>query len=173
MSSKSGPACLLVLACAVAAPGAHAAATALTVDADHSTAVNPASSGAGQVTYSGHVVITRGNMVIRGERAVVYTRNQRLEKAVVTGKPAHFFWHSATGAPVRGKAREATYLAAADTVELRGAVTLTRGGEVLSAAAMRYALGTQTLTAEGSASQRVHAVIPSAATAGGGASRQP
>lgn len=171
MSSKLG-ACLLVFACALAVPAAQAAATALTVDADHSTAVNPAGAGAGQVTYSGHVVITRGNMVIRGERAVVYTRNQRLEKAVVTGGPAHFFWHPAKGVPVRGEAQEATYLAAADTVELRGAVTLTRGGEVLSAAAMRYALGTQTLTAEGSASRRVHAVIPPAATAGGGSVRQ-
>lgn len=168
MFSKLAAALLLVCAA-----GASAAVVPLTVDADHSTAVNQPNSDTGQVVYSGHVVISRGGVVIHGDRAVVYTRHQHLEKAVVTGNPARFFWPSVTGAPIRGEAQEASYLVAKNVIELQGKVTLHRGGEILSAATMRYALDTRVLTAEGGNNERVHAVIPPAATASGGAVQQP
>ncbi|MGH8226027.1 MAG: lipopolysaccharide transport periplasmic protein LptA [Gammaproteobacteria bacterium] len=161
-------AALLLLLCAAGAV-AGAAPVPLTVDADHSTAVNQADADSGQVTYSGHVVITRGGVAIHGDRAVVYTRRQRLEKAVVTGDPVRFSWHSANAAPVSGEAQEVSYIVAGNSIELHGKVTLHRGAEIFSASTMHYALDTKVLTAEGGKNQRVHAVIPPATTTGGAA----
>lgn len=154
-------------ASATAAPTARTAAPPLVVDADRSTAISAPGSDSGQVTYSGHVVITRGVTRIRGERAVVYTRRQKLTRAVVTGSPATFRWRGKTGRPVDGQALSITYRAGNDTVELNGGVIVSRGKERFSAARAVYALRTQTLTADGSDKERVHAVFPPAAATGG------
>lgn len=158
---------LSIPAFGAATPAAGTAAPPLVVDADQSTAVNAPDSNSGHVTYTGHVVITRGVTRIHGEHAVVYTQGRSLIRAVVTGSPATFSWQGKSGRPVHGQALAITYRAADDTVELTGSVVVTRGKERFSAAHAVYALRTQTLTAHGSNSERVHAVFPPAATTGG------
>lgn len=148
-------------------PAPRTASPPLVVDADQSTAINIPRSGSGHVTYTGHVVITRGATVIRGARAVVFTQGRRLQRAVVTGNPATFSWQGKTGRPVQGQALTITYRAAEDTVELAGSVVVTRGKERFSAAQAVYALQTQTLSAHGTGTERVHAVFPPTATTGG------
>ncbi|MGH7058371.1 MAG: lipopolysaccharide transport periplasmic protein LptA, partial [Acetobacteraceae bacterium] len=141
----------------------------LLVNADRSTAIELSGDRA-QATYEGRVVITRGAVVIHGERGVVYVYKQHLDKTVVTGTPATFTWRPRQGSPVNGHAATITYLAASDTVVLTGDVEVTRGAETFSAAEARYALKTGTLAAHGGSGPtpgRVHVVVPPpAATAG-------
>jgi len=150
-----------------AAAAVAAAGPSLVVDADHSTAVSAPGSDHGKATYTGHVLITRGPTVIHGDRADVYTRAQRLDRAVVTGSPATFTWHGKNGRPVDGHARTITYRAANNTVTLEGKAVVVRGDERFSASRAVYALDTQTLTAHGNGHERVHVVVPPAAGTGG------
>jgi len=151
----------LVLAAAAAATPPP---PSLVVDADHSTAVSAPGSNTGKATYTGHVVITRGTTVIHGDRADVYTRRQRLERAVVTGSPATFTWQGKKGRPVNGHAQTITYRAKDDTLTLEGQVVVVRGRERFSAAEAVYALDSQTLTAHGNSGERVHVVVPPSAS---------
>ncbi|HEX5314817.1 MAG TPA: lipopolysaccharide transport periplasmic protein LptA [Gammaproteobacteria bacterium] len=167
MRRKSRPARRLLAAflAAVAAAGMLAAAQApILVSAERSTALLPEGDHA-QVTYEGAVVITHGAAVIHGDRAVLYMKNQHLDRAVVSGAPATFIWQPQTGVPVHGEAAIITYLAAADTVVFAGRVKVHRESQTLSAAEARYTLKTGTLSARGGTGtnpERVHVVIPPA-----------
>ena len=146
-----------------AASAAAAPQPPLVVTADRSTAISFPDSNRTQATYEGSVVITRGAATIHGERAIVYMKNQHLDRAVVTGTPATFTWLPQQGAPVHGSAATITYLAISDTVVLTGKVTVQRGMETFSSAEARYALKTGTLAAHGgsgAAPGRVHVVVP-------------
>ncbi|MGH8428360.1 MAG: lipopolysaccharide transport periplasmic protein LptA [Gammaproteobacteria bacterium] len=135
----------------------------LVITADRSTAISFADGNRTQATYEGSVVITRGAATIHGERAIVYMKNQHLDRAVVIGIPAIFTWLPQQGAPVHGSAATITYLAASDTVVLTGKVKVRRGGETFSSAEARYALKTGTLAAHGGSGStpgRVHVVVP-------------
>lgn len=142
------------------------AGSPLTVSADHSVTTLDTRADSGQTTYRGHVVIRRGTTVIHGAQAVVHTRHQRLEKAVVTGKPATFSLEpSGDERPVHGQAHSITYKVGANTLVLEGNATLHRGGQTFSAARVQYDLGTGTLKARGHQGERVHVVIPPARSA--------
>ncbi len=160
---------LLLAALMTAASTARATPPAppLVVEADHSTAIHHADSDTGQVTYSGHVVITHGPAVIHGAHAVVYTDHQHLVKAVVTGSPTQFTYRPGTGLPVHGKSDKITYLMPENLVVLEGDATLHRGKEIFRAAVVRYDLDTQLLKARGQQGGRVHVVIPAEGSAGG------
>ncbi len=154
-------------AVAAPAPPAGTKAPPLVVDADHSTAVRRPGADTAKMTYTGHVVVTRGPTVIHGDRAVVQTRHGRLTQAHVTGNPATFTWHGKNGKPVHGSAAQITYLAHSNSIRLQGGVNITRGGEQFSAAEAVYMLQSQTLTASGQGKDRVHAVMPPAEATGG------
>ncbi|MDN5864793.1 MAG: lipopolysaccharide transport periplasmic protein LptA [Gammaproteobacteria bacterium] len=116
----------------------------------------------GRTTYSGHVVITRGPVVIRGVRAIVFTLHQRVEKAVVTGSLAVFVWKPEDGPAVHGEAQTITWLAVDNALLLETDAKLRRGEQIFSAAQVRYDLDTRTVRARGGEGQRVHVVIPPA-----------
>lgn len=141
----------------------------LVINADHSTAVSAPGSDHGQAVYEGHVVLTRGDAAMHGAKAVVYTRNGGLERAVVTGAPATFSWTPPGAHRVDGRADSVTYLASSNTVVLHGDVLVTRGAESFSAAEVRYDLDTGTLNAQSGGTDggtRVHVVMPPAAATG-------
>lgn len=163
----------LFLAATLAAGQATAAAPSqnLVVTADRSTAITSPGSVQSRVTYEGHVVLTRGDAEIDGDRAVVYLVHQNLDRATVTGSPATFSWRPAGERPVTGNAHQITYFLKTDEVVLVGQVHVRRGGERFSAAEAHYLLKSGTLTAQGGTSpsaERVHVVMPPAGTTGGG-----
>lgn len=143
--------------------GAEQAAVPLVVNADRSTAVSEPGSSESQVTYDGHVVLTRGQTEIDGQQAVVFLKQENLDKATVTGTPATFTWRPKSGRVVHGTAQRITYLVGADEVVLTGNVEVRRGSETFSAGEAHYFLQTGTLTAHGGTSAspgRVHVVMP-------------
>ncbi|MGH8161198.1 MAG: lipopolysaccharide transport periplasmic protein LptA, partial [Gammaproteobacteria bacterium] len=144
---RRGPVVLLAAMLMIAIGSAWAAPPAppLVVDADHSTATHNSNSDTGQVTYTGHVVITHGPTIIHGAHAIVYTQRQQLVKAVVTGSPTNFTYRPDTGRPVHGVADKITYLANDNMVILEGHATLHRGKEVFRAAIVHYDIVTQLL----------------------------
>lgn len=143
--------------------GGEQAAMPLVVNADRSTAVSKPGGTQSQVTYDGHVVLTRGQAEIDGQQAVVFLKQENLDKATVTGTPATFTWRPKSGRTVHGTAQQITYLVGADEVVLTGNVEVRRGSETFSAGEAHYFLQTGTLTAHGGTSAspgRVHVVMP-------------
>jgi lipopolysaccharide export system protein LptA len=143
-------------------PAWAAAPPPLVVEADHSTAILSKNDDTTHVTYTGHVVITRGTTIIHGAHAVVYITHQHFTKAIVTGSPTHFSRKPKTGRPVHGQANKITYTAADNTVVLEGKAILHRGSEVFHAATASYNLATRVLKAHGQQGGRVHVVLPPA-----------
>ncbi len=143
---------------------AHAGSPPLTITADHWTVTNKT----GQAVYSGHVVITRGAFKVYGNRAVVYVRDQKVSRILVTGSPARFQWHPNKRPPARGTAQQITYLAASNLIELSGEVEIQRRGQTVQAPQMRYALSSGTLNARQRGSQRVKVILPAASSTANG-----
>lgn len=146
-----------------AALAGSTAQPALIIDADHSTATNAPGSPHGKAVYEGHVTLIRGAALMHGMKAVVYTLDGKLDRAVVSGDPASFSWQPQTGRRIDGHAMTVTYIAGSDSVVLTGNVVLTRGAETFSAAEIHYALTSGTLTATSGHEDhgsRVHVVMP-------------
>lgn len=134
----------------------------LIINSDHSLTTLDKKADTGRTIYTGHVVITRGSFVMHGAQAIVYTRNQHLEKAVVTGAAAQFTWQPDDGRTVHGRAQTITYLAGENALVLESEARLQRGEQVFSAARVHYDLDSRTVQAQGKKGQRVRVVIPPA-----------
>jgi len=142
-----------------AAPASATSGTVITITADQSSAQSPPHGNRMQVVYSGHVVIHRGTLTLHGERAVIHTNEKGIESAVVTGSPARFIVLPEGKAAVHGEAATITYTASDQVLTLDGRVRLTRPGESFSAAHATYGLQSRRLSASGSGSGPIHAVL--------------
>lgn len=153
-------ACLgLGAALAASPPASTAARPVITVSADQSSALSQPHGERTQVTYSGHVVIRRGTLTLRGAQAVVHTNSKGIERVVVTGKPARFTLAPSSGTGIHGEAASITYTDDDQLLTLDGRVRLTRPGESFSAAHATYSLRTRRLTAGSNGTGRIHAVL--------------
>jgi len=148
-----------VPAFAAAPPPSTSSGTVITITADQSSALSPPHDNRMQVVYSGHVVIHRGTLTLHGTRAVIHTNKQGIESAVVTGSPARFILESKGKPAIHGEAATITYTAGNQMLTLDGQVHLTRPGESFSAAHATYGLQSQRLSASGSGSGPIHAVL--------------
>lgn len=151
---------------AATAPAGASSAAVITVTADRSSALSPPQSDHAQVVYSGNVVIHRGTLTLFGARAVIHTGKQKIERVVVTGKPARFTMRPAGRPAIHGEAATITYTADDETVTLDGGVHLTRPGESFSAEHATYSLKSGRLEAGGTGTGRIHAVLAPAGGSG-------
>lgn len=151
-----------VLAAPAIAPEAASSADVLTVNADRSSAVTTADHKT-DVVYTGHVVIQRGPLSLRGDRAVIRMKAQKIDTVRVTGQPARFTLQSPGKPEIKGSALSITYHAADSLLELDDQVRFSRPGEHFSADHIRYQIDTRRLDAHGENHGRVHAVLSPAA----------
>ncbi|HYW75063.1 MAG TPA: lipopolysaccharide transport periplasmic protein LptA [Gammaproteobacteria bacterium] len=140
------------------APAAASSGKVLTVNADRSSAVS-ASGHKTDVVYSGHVVIQRGKLTLRGDRAVIHIKAQKFDSVTLTGKPATFTLRTPGKPEIKGNALSITYHAASSLLNLDGQVHFSRPGEHFSAEHIRYEVKTRRLEAHGKNHGRVHAVM--------------
>ena len=114
-----------------------------------------------------HWVFT-GNVHIRAEehgtlhsdRATVDFRNNQMERAVITGKPAEFEQtRPDNGILARGHADSIDYEAGAGTVQLSEDAWLSNEGKEISAPLIVWDMRQQQVHSESAPGQRVHVVI--------------
>lgn len=113
-------------------------------------------------TFTGHVRIDspdHGNLT--SDTATVEFRNERMQTAVVTGKPARFRQTaSKSGVLAHGHADSIVYTVAADTVQLKGDAWLEYGSNKISAPLLVYDIASQKLEgASAEPSGRVHITV--------------
>jgi lipopolysaccharide export system protein LptA len=115
------------------------------------------------VTYRGKVLIVQGSIRIDADEVVIYHDKGKLQRAVATGKPAHFQEQpDAGGGVIAGSANKLIYHSADQRVELLQDAFVDRDKSTVKGNRIEYLLPSKTVRAEGSAnnpSGRVEMVL--------------
>lgn len=185
MSRRRNPELLLLSACLCSL---LVAGRAWALNSDKSQPINvhsdnadykedPKNAGEGTGIYSGHVIITQGSIVLRGDKAVLHMVGNDLSSADVTGNPVTFEQHPDQGEPMYGESQELTYDAAKNEITFITNAKLSQqvlqnpakgpntgaapGQRLMTADVIHYNTDTQHVVAKGGdEQQRVHVSFP-------------
>ncbi|MDO4643233.1 MAG: lipopolysaccharide transport periplasmic protein LptA [Cardiobacteriaceae bacterium] len=75
-------------------------------------------ANAGVATYSGNVVITQGEMNLKGDKVVIKLVNEQITTIEAWGKPASFHYVPAKEPPIDGSGQYMKYSVPTSTVEI-------------------------------------------------------
>ena len=104
------------------------------------------------VTYRGNVLIVQGSIRIDASEVVIYHDKGKLQRAVATGKPAHFQEQpEPDGGLINGSANKLIYYNADQRVELLQDAFVDRDKSTVKGNRIEYLLPSKTVRAEGSA----------------------
>ncbi len=109
-----------------------------------------ASEKQGKSIYQGDVIVTQGSLTLSGDRIEVFHPQGTLNKAITTGKPAHFKRFNTTEQSwIYGKANQIEYDTQAKTVLLIGDAEVEQPGKhLIKGPKLFYDIEQQTLQAE-------------------------
>ena len=161
------PNCLKILRGVTALSLLLQAAVALALPEDQQQPIHVTANSAVQenntMTYRGDVVIVQGSVRIEADQVVIYHEQGKLQKAVATGKPAHFQEQpDADGGLITGHADTLIYYSADQRVELLQDAFVDRDKSTVKGDRIEYLLSTKTVRAEtapDNASGRVEMVL--------------
>jgi lipopolysaccharide export system protein LptA len=101
------------------------------------------------VTYRGNVVIVQGSVRIEADQVVIYHEKGKLQKAIATGKPAHFQEQpESDGGLITGNATTLIYYNADQRVELLQNAYVDRDKSSVKGDRIEYLLPSKTVRAE-------------------------
>jgi lipopolysaccharide export system protein LptA len=101
------------------------------------------------VTYRGNVVIVQGSVRIEADQVVIYHEKGKLQKAIATGKPAHFQEQPEVGGSlITGNAGTLIYYNADQRVELLQNAFVDRDKSSVKGDRIEYLLPSKTVRAE-------------------------
>lgn len=107
------------------------------------------------VTYRGNVLIVQGSIRIAADQVVIYHDKGKLQKAVATGKPAHFQEQpDADGGLITGSANTLIYYNTDQRVELLQDAFVERDKSTVKSTRIEYLLPSKTVRAEGTANNQ-------------------
>ena len=70
----------------------------------------------GNSTYTGHVKISQGELVLTGDKVTLEQGNEELERLIVTGKPARYNHQTETGETIEAESEHMVYTASKNTL---------------------------------------------------------
>jgi len=70
----------------------------------------------GNSTYTGHVKISQGKLVLTGDKVTLEQGNEALERLIVTGKPARYNHQTETGETIEAESEHMVYTASKNTL---------------------------------------------------------
>jgi lipopolysaccharide export system protein LptA len=70
----------------------------------------------GNSTYTGHVKITQGKLILTGETVTLEQDKEELERLIVTGKPARYNHLTETGETIEAESEHMVYTASKNTL---------------------------------------------------------
>lgn len=148
-------------ACALALLLVAAPVLALKSDRDKALDVSADSlettEGQARTTLTGNVRIRQGTLEVESDRAIVYRgRNDEIDRAVLTGRPARLEQDLDDGGRMKARAREIDYDLARDTVVLTGDVVIDQPRGELRGSKVTYEMATGKLTGASGDTGRVH-----------------
>lgn len=96
------------------------------------------SDATGVGTYTGHVILIRGNSRIEADEVVVHSQDNRLSRISATGNPIHFYQQSEGQDPIRGQSLRLEYDAQTEVLLLMDEAELQRGSDHFSGNRIQY-----------------------------------
>ncbi|HVF34571.1 MAG TPA: lipopolysaccharide transport periplasmic protein LptA [Candidatus Saccharimonadia bacterium] len=113
--------------------------------------------GQARTTLSGNVRIKQGTLEVESDKAVVSRgKNDEIDRAVLTGRPATLEQDLDDGGRMKARAREIDYDLARDTVVLTGDVVVDQPRGELRGSKVTYEMATGKLTGASGDTGRVH-----------------
>ncbi len=113
--------------------------------------------GQARTTLTGHVRITQGTLEVESDTAVVHRgRNDEIDRAVLTGRPAMLEQDLDDGGRLKARAHEIDYDLARDVVVMTGDVVIDQPRGELRGSKVTYDLTTGKLTGASGDTGRVH-----------------
>jgi len=70
----------------------------------------------GNSTYTGHVKITQGELILTGDTVTLEQGKEKLERLIVTGKPARYNHLTATNETIKAESEHMVYTASKNTL---------------------------------------------------------
>lgn len=120
---------------------------AITIEAD-SMELNQRT---GTTNYKGNVVLVRGGLQIKADSITLYTKDNKLQRAVADGNPVRLEQAGSEAyTAMRAESEHMEYKPLSDTIELKGKALLWRDGNQFTGQNIRYDLKKQTVKASGS-----------------------
>ncbi|MDN5937364.1 MAG: lipopolysaccharide transport periplasmic protein LptA [Salinisphaera sp.] len=118
------------------------------------------SQATGVSTYMGDVVVTRGTLVLRGDKLTIRREDGAIH-ALLTGNPATIERSASPEhpQPISGHAQTLSYIGADQIVELSGQAYLDRGGDAVEGKTIRHFLATGRTEATSGEGQQVRITI--------------
>ena len=155
----------IAFACAFACIAASISAQAKQTDSSQPVLVKADNSvmdqDKGIATLTGHVNLDQGTMHIEGDKAVGYfDENNQVQRAVVTGNPAHFHQTLDDNSLVHGSASNIDYQVSENTVILTGdAVVVHEGQGDFHGAKLTYNTDSGSINGIGGPGGQVHMTL--------------
>ena len=155
----------IALACALAGLAATLSAQAKQTDSSQPVLVKADNSvmdqDKGIATLTGHVNLDQGTMHVEGDKAVGYfDQDNQIQRAVVTGNPAHFHQTLDDNSLVHGSASNIDYQVSENTVILTGdAVVVHEGQGDFHGAKLTYNTDTGSINGIGGPGGQVHMTL--------------
>lgn len=165
---------------AIALLGLLVIGPACALSSDHHQPINVdaahfQSSRAGVTVLSGHVVITQGSIIAKGDKGTAHSNaDHSVKRIVLQGKPANMQQALDGGGQMHAHAATIDYQVGSDTIILTGhAQVVQQGKGQFNGAHLVYNTRTGAISGEGGEQGRVHLILQPRAPAAAGSSGSP
>lgn len=98
-------------------------------------------------TYRGNVIVTQGSMILTGELLIVTSKNNEINRMVITGEKAKYKQKTITGKIINGEAKKIQYYVDKAKIIFLDKAILTQTNNIVRSNRIVYKTDTENITA--------------------------
>jgi lipopolysaccharide export system protein LptA len=98
-------------------------------------------------TYRGNVIVTQGSMILTGELLIVTSKNNEINRMVITGEKAKYKQRTVTGKIINGEAKKIQYYVDKAKIIFLDKAILTQTNNIVRSNRIVYKTDTENITA--------------------------
>ena len=98
-------------------------------------------------TYRGNVIVTQGSMLLTGELLIVTSKNNEINRMVITGEKARYKQKTITGKIINGEAKKIQYYVDKAKIIFLDKAILTQTNNIVRSNRIVYKTDTENITA--------------------------
>ena len=98
-------------------------------------------------TYRGNVIVTQGSMILTGELLIVTSKNNEINRMVITGEKAKYKQKTITGKIINGEAKKIQYYVDKAKIIFLDQAILTQTNNIVRSNRIVYKTDTENITA--------------------------
>lgn len=98
-------------------------------------------------TYRGNVIVTQGSLLLKGELLIVTSKNNEINRMVITGEKAKYKQRTVTGKIINGEAKKIQYYVDKAKIIFLDQAILTQTNNIVRSNRIVYKTDTENITA--------------------------